>query len=152
MSIDLSQRMKWPSVAARIWSLNIDLFDLDRLEAREMSGVIGAKEHGRNRDASRHQGPQANTNPTRRDDFLILQHRASMAQRPPQLVTSFICRCDPMSLVGTKLTYRAGLAMSVHRGKAEVTGTSSNRRERPIPAISAPLADTGHQLERSRIR
>ena len=79
MSIDLSQRMKWPSVAARIWSLNIDLFDLDRLEAREMSGVIGAKEHGRNRDASRHQGPQANTNPTRRDDFLILQHRASMA-------------------------------------------------------------------------
>ena len=71
--------MKWPSVAARIWSLNINLFDLDRLEAREMSGIIGAKEHGRNRDASGHQGPQANTNPTRRDDFLILPHRASMA-------------------------------------------------------------------------
>jgi hypothetical protein len=44
-----------------------------------MSGVFGAKEHGRNRDASRHQEPQANTNPTRRDDFLILPHRASMA-------------------------------------------------------------------------
>ena len=59
--------------------MNIDLFNLDRLEAREMSGVFGAKEHGRNRDASRHQEPQANTNPTRRGDFLILPHRASMA-------------------------------------------------------------------------
>ena len=44
----------------------------------------------------------------------------SIDVRPPQLAASFICRCDPMSPVGTFETCPPILRMSVRRGRPEV--------------------------------
>ena len=54
-------------------------------------------------------------------DYKILgKDQQISARRSSQLVASFICRCDPMSPVGTKRTSRPPLPTSVLGGKADL--------------------------------
>ena len=58
------------------------------------------------------------------------KHRQGVHRlRRSSLVDGLVKLCTCMSAIGTKRTCWAGLRMSVYRGRAEVGGTQSNRRE-----------------------